>query len=649
MIRQISLACAAAALAVVTFNLLSSDTVNEDTSVRAAVQEPASSEDPRTEALSEGSTSSKGERASVRVTTAAASTDSVPTPDRASPATRSGAVVGRVEVTRGETLSAHESGVARIVYWNADGPEWGEVEVVDGSFTVDGVESVHGMLLRSADLEEGTAYAREAARQVEGEWLFDATPIHVPTLRVVDAETDADLADIVLHVFESPSGWVEAGDVVHPGPVGRRTAKLGEMPMSPFPFPLDAEGEGAGYKEFIVGAPGYQWKSSLVEFSADDLYRPVVGLERAGAIDLDIVGAPPGTDLQLRIYHGGQSITEQAYGAALEADQSLTFDGLAAGSWRITAERGEVGSAAILGSVEVVVEVGATTAATLEVDASASEPAIEHPVRLALEIGSEWSIDTIDWTVGRIPDGVGHSNSVGGSHDLELIAGVLVTTVPVDLELTEGEYVFSIHELGIASSFVVAAPSTHAIRIDDPVELEVDLSDSRTGERISNGRVRYCSLVERRLPRYFDHRLAFDHGTNRYTGRVPTDVLEIYADAPGYESTRVQVDLATDDRRLALTLQPATQLVVRYTIEGEPFTLAPGPGAPGIELADGTAGLSGYGIGGGGARYTVKVRGGAVWRVSAPRVDGYQAPDPVEVEVGWGETREVELDYRRLP
>lgn len=585
----------------------------------------------------------EGRRGPASVSVAVESVTDEATPSEA--VAQAGTLVrGRIRLERDGVLETELSGSASIVHWNEDGPQSDKVDITEGRFAFDPARSVAGMRLNVARIGGEIAYSTEYARLEDNTWIIDARPIHVPMVRVIDAESGAELTDVVLHEFKRPAPFVEAGDLVHPGPIGSRAAPIFGPFDSPKPCFVDQTGEQLGYRDFIAGAPGYQWKSTRVAFFKDESYLPVIELEPAGTLELDVAGVPAGAELRLRLWRGEDLLLDWP----LESDRRFAFDGLAAGSYRVTAERGSPRTRSSLGfgAVEVEIPLRGLSGAVLEVDSAAGERPPLFPVELQLDLATAWQVDSVAWGLSRVPDKTGESFSTETSQRLEPAGAGRLRGPVVPLELRSGEYVLAVRKLGLAQAFQVTGPGPIAIAFDEPVMLEVELVEELSGAPIVNGWIRWKNATEMRLERYPDYRLSLDPVSGRYVGRASVGEISITADADGYEQRRISVDLAVDRGPWRIALTSPTEFIVRYLCGGEPLNTAVPLEPPQVESIEP-----------GGRHGSLRsARGIALsfnrpgrYRITPPPVSGFIQPEPVEIDVVIGQSGQVDFDYKRLP
>lgn len=211
-----------------------------------------------------------------------------------------------------------------------------------------------------------------------GEVLVHVSMPHPAILRVVAAESGADLSGVMLL-----KRWGSRGE--HPGPDPRPDETLlglnSPIDVSAYSTKLEAFGSA----RLLVGAAGRVWTPVELDLRAGG--ERVVSLARGGGLLIRVRGVDRSSGAELRLRGAGG--VEPIAAVALRSDRDIELSGLLPGELSVSGEIGDwFDSPLVLGAAKAEVVVGALT----EVDLTLEPPprAEVAPIAGVAYIAEEW-------------------------------------------------------------------------------------------------------------------------------------------------------------------------------------------------------------------------------------------------------------------
>jgi hypothetical protein len=583
-------------------------------------------------------------------------TDRTGTEGAAAPAAFEGRVV--VVLADGTRLEAESGRVAATVFVDGAGDPR-ELSIERGRFRIEGVDPARvgriwldGGVLGGRPVEGATAAARWNAASGAPPRL-EVVPSEGWTLRVVAAESGLALDDVRgILVHANPA---ELQGPYHPGPDRADQPPLVGPGPSPLAVPARAmSARGPFDTHLAVGAPGRVWRCVPLDAAPDDggpsgSVREVA-LERAGALEIAITGVRRAADLRFELDRAAGRVGPVVE-LELDGDLELALDGLAPGDWVGRVFRGNNSAGGrVFAEAEVRVQVGEVAALALEVPAEAFEREALFATVLLVDVPAGADLEGERFDVARLaaPDGDARRSRGRLEDPVELGDGR--TRYSIDLRrVPAGTYAFRLFQHPTLRAFEVDGSGTSRLAVPaaTPRRVRVFEPDGVTPAEVAR----------------FTWRPALAEGGALSTaGEVETEAPGVYAFEAPDQSLTLSVRRADGHQRTAAldpadwslvdglrthdwVLAPRARIVVRYRMDGAPYAIDP-PSfvGPRLETLEGdwppdTSSVTTP------EHTEFRVLPGRRLRVLPPALDGYEAPEPVEVEPQVGGGIELDLEY----
>jgi hypothetical protein len=566
------------------------------------------------------------------------------------PGTLEGSVSAR---TPEGALLPPQSGAISFTIGNGNGGFGEEIEFHRGRWTLELPERADWTRLEIADvIVAGVHVAIESPREYRrplpvGGIEIQVTLPRLMSLRVVDAESGANLEAVeVVLPREFP-----LDDALHPG-MERDARVLLRSVRSPVELPqslFDARSWGhvlGGQRELRVGAEGYAWADVSL-----DLLRGgerVVGLRRAATLEVTLLGSSRDLQAELRVRESADLpllASEPAGG-----DGALRITGLPPGRLSAGVEIGFLwNDPLVLGSVEVQLVAGATTAIAIALDAP--PPVDRAPASGLILIPVAWDVDhprptlvlldtALDGGTGFIDvDGravpsprAGH-RAYRWSHP-----GLQFGRYELRLYRPRGSMVFEVGPGGASDVLFVLPP---------PVELLVRLVEAGTALDIRTDELQWHPEIPDGVKGWSTDTLEFDAGSGLYRARVPAAPIVLTCWTMEFEAFQRQLDSAAIAGVVTIELQPASGIAVALRDGDAPVAFPESWWSKPVAEGDsgGEVGLSRM------DRFLreYQVSAPGVYQLELPTIDGYRADPPLRIEVRAGEFTRVDVALRRGP
>jgi hypothetical protein len=512
------------------------------------------------------------------------------------------------------------------------------VEGRDGSFRVvlphPGNWSVAG--IRTDGEDYPPTWIRVTARRGEPLEIVLQEAVAV-TLLVMDARSHAPLADA--RAWRATHGGL-GHTVDAPAPDGSviRHAYPPAATLAGAPIAADRSGRIAlgpdrGERTYYVLAPGYAWCAVEVIFAVEG--QIPVWLRPGGAVEIRVLRWSELSGPALRMRPEGEKLDLRL--PAPDENGELRLEGVVAGTHRFAVRRGaNRGEGEEAGAATVEVVAGETVPVVIEAEPGAEKgvvvtgtltvPAAWGPFAQAIQFQREVKPGVLvpgDYVVVKPPEN-------GDSVEFR--------TKPLE----PGRYHFEVQPFQWRGTAEVPASGTHLrIAVPDPVLVDVRVVDDGTGEGIEVAKVGWYLSVPGLTSYTIDSAQRHSTDRSRFLLLAPPGEVRLDVSAVGYQSRQVAVEISGPERvEETVRLSPAGTLLVRFTLEGEPY--------PSRDLRVTVAGDDGSRArraDADGAEFPGLAPG--TYRVSVPDIAGLAPVPPREVEVRPGEPTEVTIALER--
>jgi hypothetical protein len=452
------------------------------------------------------------------------------------------------------------------------------------------------------------------------------------TLRVVDAETGADLADVSI-VRAEP---FPRADVEHPGAnFESRVAASGQR--SPVDLePLELALESYQMTRLLVGASGYAWQ--LVQIDPLIGGERLVSLARGTDLSVSVRGVDPSVRAVLRVRVEGR-FTPLAE-VDLPRDGGFEFSGLRLGPLRVVAEVGDFfQEPLVLG--ERAVELRAGELAQVDLVLEAPPSLVTARGAGTVFVPQAWHAKDVRVTLELVDTPLG-----GLPRHQELL------TIARPSE-REGYDTFGWSKEGLQAGRYRIGTRVPAFRIeaelpplgrDDldlvlppPVELSIHVLDGASGSPVSTAQVNWQSLVGGEIDGAALLRAGWDASAQAFRIVAPLGRIELDVWSLEHRPYRETFDLAPGTRELTLRLERGCGLILRLA-DGE--TPVPFPkGWDGSPAEIGGAGeTTAMQFGELERRFMVSKPG--TYSLELPEIAGYEPVPPLTLEIAEGQYTE---------
>ena len=461
-----------------------------------------------------------------------------------------------------------------------------------------------------------------------------------PRLRVLDAETGGDLADITL---VRTQGYPLDG-LAHPGLAfaERRVASGLASPIALEPY-LD---QLALWDELrvLVGVDGHEWGLATIDLLVGGESQIV--LRRGGALSLEVRGADAASKAaRVRFRGAGQGLPWLEF--ELGERDHFELEGLPPGNLGVAAELGSLFEKPIvLGATEAIVSAGGRAHAKLElaaapefVAASCAGTVFVHrawnctSMRLVLRLidaparGQEARCD-----VFAMPE----PSSRAGFDAFRWSAK----------DLQAGRYLIELSSPNLTSRFDLPPEGRDDLElvIGAPVELRLRVLDAVTGEDLRTAEVVWHARRPEQRPTGFSDVSRFDASLDRYVVRSAAVPIELWVTVDGYSPSFSELDLSTGTTEHTVRLERACAIVLRLKAGDVALTIPSGWSAsPTSPSTGGETRMIEFGTSE--ARFVVSAPG--TYELTPPKLSGYKDPGPQRIEVFAGQETQFVVEYER--
>jgi hypothetical protein len=559
---------------------------------------------------------------------------------------------GRIQLEMGGDLFETPSGQVSLTIWSGRSGRGELVDVLDGAFEFSDFHDgkVDRVSVDSAELDGIVALpVSDAVRQADGSWFVTVREATAPRLRVIDSESGSDVPDVVLYAIDDVSVFVDSGDPMHPGLEALRRPPT----FGPANSPLDLQPSSRqllrGSLPMIVGAPGWAWKMIELPFGGEPGREVVTELEPGGALQLRTIGVPSDGELFLRVLNEWTQVYEQA----LTEDVMVRLDGLPVGDLSVAVQRGELWwEAAEFARENTSIARDTVTEVTVQVGPEAGVRDPVHQVELVFEVGVDWEVgDYLQVHLKRTDPGKGEVVD-----EVEFVRLPSPTTDGADaglriseaqqIELPSGSYLAGIEVFGALFEFDVTGDGEFRFRVDPPVPFSVSVVDGVTGLPASDAYVAWCAPDFAKLGGFGWSRLEWNAETERFEALGPRGPIMVGAEMDGRGRDSGDLDLTSAVTHLDLTLGGLSAVELRLLCDGEPIALLEGWLDADVSVLEGQS-MPMVLVGEGSVEFRFEEPGR--YSVTAPELDGYIAPEPLEIDVVLGEDRVLDIHYTRRP
>ncbi len=452
----------------------------------------------------------------------------------------------------------------------------------------------------------------------------------VARLHVVDANSGAELDGIRLYT-------VQQFDAIGIDVNLRRPDRglVGEDLFSPIDVRYDSDAH-SDPPTHLVGRSGYVWGKIQIDPRAGGDF--VLKLQPGGSLHATFEGASRASRLRIRLYQSStpdlKSIAEWG-GDQLQRGPplALDLDCLPAGEYVLRAEVGKSEDPKILAQQAFAVAVGAQANIALLV------PALPKPekyeVEFTLKMDPSWSHEKFDLLVDSQEFSKGSTTPfewIMASKWTRLEAGVWKAK-PVLLEA--GHYTCTIDELYFGADLQVGGDPHQQVLLEIPAQVQVIVHavDVESGEPVE-GAIYLCAWKAPQGEQFFGgHNGLSETSMGQVKLFAPLGQVRLEAFTPEYFMWKEQIlDLGPGRNEITLKLQRNLRLEIVLR-EGEKVVPWGMSAMNGVKCEAVNRRDLGGGIRGGSGRLTCFVREPGLYRITIPKLPGYQPIEPFEVSL----------------
>ena len=455
-------------------------------------------------------------------------------------------------------------------------------------------------------------------------------------LFVEDQDSGAALQDVT--VVLSPDWTID--DMAHPGNVDAAVALVSHG-VSPVEIQPTSQQASRGNLACFVHSPGYAWSAVELDVSRGGERR--VRLQRGGDLEV-LLTRPverPGVRLRLRAQDGE---SRPRFDLPVTDQDSILIEGLAPGVFTLVVELGDWwDDPVVLARREVELVSGTRVQVQIALDES---PEFETaPLSGQLIVPQGWPrAFYLAFELLETP-----LDGTDGRHVLYWrdFTSLSPETYAWDLGLVQvGSYklTFSAAEYAITIDVGPAGRNDVVLEVPPPAVVTLFVKDQRTGEPADIDRLLWnCKRPPGVTGGGLEH-ADRDPTTSAYLLRVPQGTeIEVMNTDFSYEP--ISTSFTAEDG-LELTLETRRISAVQVELRDGDTTVPWPPDDYGnAEHLDGDGAMGIRGRQGSGLRFTVTEPGR--YRVQIPTLPGFEAHDPVVVDVAEGETLEVVIPLTR--
>jgi len=543
---------------------------------------------------------------------------------------------------------------------------------VRGRLVVDDWGDGQDVLAGEIVVRVGPEGARRALRVVDGAWSWPLdAPVRatVETVRLgwieveprerelvaapgAEVELHARLGAVAwLHVRSAASrgeldevrlafdpGW-DRGHLRHPGP--HPTPLAGGL-RSPIPLPLDAVPHA-----FWARAPGHAWGRVVLAPPAEHAVELLLPPEGALTVRFPRGPAPRGSVVRLRrVDLGRDPFAEAPAGGAT----TVTLEGLAPGTYRVSCEPARPDGAAARAAQEVTVAPGGRALVELELDGT--------PPRTGTLVGSlrfHEPPEALDWWIRVVPEATEGGRSAGRITPADLrpldAAGLAFAWEP--LALPAGLHRIEVQPFQVRRTVRIEPGGSTVCALEvPPVRLvSVRVLDARGGlATVEGASFRWSPLEGDDCPSCIGTFLA---GENPVCFRAPEGFVAFEAQGAGWSVAEPELAVGGDANEFTLLALPSSSVEIELVdARGapRPVDLAWWEGL-GLEALDGPGQALRLDFGAREpslfrAQGTLVLSHPGAYRVGHPPWDGLHLASPARIEVAPGTPARVVLELR---
>ena len=392
-------------------------------------------------------------------------------------------------------------------------------------------------------------------------------------------------------------------------------------------------------------SPGYARKR--VELDLSNGGERVVELEPGGNLHVAVQGTIP-RDSYLRVW-----VDEERWAPfsnlRIRKEGDFELQGLPVGPSRVRLEIGSYyGETIVLAEEEVLIQAGARASLSLVAREFATVPAVE--VAGTFELPTAW--EEAEWRIQmrRVSPTTGSDSEfsffrVADAEAISRSSDNSLGYYPFSAgELVPGDYVATVIPIELKTAFTVPPEGLVNLRIEvpPPARLTVTVRDSLTGE-ISDvvGSLSWLPVYEGPSVSTIYPSARRDEATRTFALNVPVGPVEI--SASGLEIARATTTVhAVDGMSVELEVTRVARARVEFQHEGRHV---PWPSDAPWEFpcsrvdGDGDGEVLQRGSNQAGIRFSVTTPG--LYRLTLPKPEGFQQPEPVEIELAIEEEQRV--------
>jgi len=396
--------------------------------------------------------------------------------------------------------------------------------------------------------------------------------VHLPkpvVLHVRDAATKADVNHVT--IVTGTTHW--SGDAESPRsvPASARFERSGPSPITITYEDLDGEYR---HKWIHARADGYAWGVTSVDVSVGGPY--FVDLERAGALDVRIVGNDPALVTMLMV--SPKTKNHAAYHDEVGSRDRISIDDIASGSYEVSVYVAPGGPALGWGNVDVSVGARSSIVVTCR-----QLPRLQ-PVSMGgiVTIPKEWNVSdfglyvqvfTTNPTPGaKLLKADGDAVYIAKS-DMQVVADVADTYSWTLRDVPVGSYRLSIEDPPMARIVSVGPENSMDIRMiaTPPASVSIVLVDEQTGLPVRLPSLLWRPFIAGEGSMAFRD-VKWSEDARAFVIRAPVGKIEIWTplDCHSYVGATAMVDVAAGTNSARFVLTPQYEFGVMCLDGGEP-------------------------------------------------------------------------------